>query len=111
MQCAVVGKEGHYIFNARIRKKLPEDESDSPVRTPEPSPTPKKEISSPVLEFAPPELPERAEIPRASTPEDNGSGARLAAAVQRVKARYSGCLLYTSPSPRDRTRSRMPSSA
>ena len=25
--------------------------------------------------------------------------------------RYKGCLLYTSPSPRDRTRSRMPSSA
>ena len=25
--------------------------------------------------------------------------------------RYSYCLLYTSPSPRDRTRSRMPSSA
>ena len=24
---------------------------------------------------------------------------------------YSDCLLYTSPSPRDRTRSRMPSSA
>ena len=24
---------------------------------------------------------------------------------------YVGCLLYTSPSPRDRTRSRMPSSA
>ena len=24
---------------------------------------------------------------------------------------YSSCLLYTSPSPRDRTRSRMPSSA
>ena len=24
---------------------------------------------------------------------------------------YMGCLLYTSPSPRDRTRSRMPSSA
>ena len=26
-------------------------------------------------------------------------------------AYYGGCLLYTSPSPRDRTRSRMPSSA
>ena len=26
-------------------------------------------------------------------------------------AMYSHCLLYTSPSPRDRTRSRMPSSA
>ena len=25
--------------------------------------------------------------------------------------KYEGCLLYTSPSPRDRTRSRMPSSA
>ena len=28
-----------------------------------------------------------------------------------VAAQYMGCLLYTSPSPRDRTRSRMPSSA
>ena len=27
------------------------------------------------------------------------------------KHKYKGCLLYTSPSPRDRTRSRMPSSA
>ena len=31
------------------------------------------------------------------------------AATERVLA--EGCLLYTSPSPRDRTRSRMPSSA
>ena len=29
----------------------------------------------------------------------------------RGKAEALGCLLYTSPSPRDRTRSRMPSSA
>ena len=29
----------------------------------------------------------------------------------RSGLRYSTCLLYTSPSPRDRTRSRMPSSA
>ena len=28
-----------------------------------------------------------------------------------VECAYDGCLLYTSPSPRDRTRSRMPSSA
>ena len=27
------------------------------------------------------------------------------------KTKYKSCLLYTSPSPRDRTRSRMPSSA
>ena len=28
-----------------------------------------------------------------------------------IAAQFSDCLLYTSPSPRDRTRSRMPSSA
>ena len=30
---------------------------------------------------------------------------------RKYKAKAKGCLLYTSPSPRDRTRSRMPSSA
>ena len=30
---------------------------------------------------------------------------------RRAQAALQGCLLYTSPSPRDRTRSRMPSSA
>ena len=30
---------------------------------------------------------------------------------QRLMSRIRSCLLYTSPSPRDRTRSRMPSSA
>ena len=33
------------------------------------------------------------------------------AAVQRQGLRDSACLLYTSPSPRDRQKSRMPSSA
>ena len=33
------------------------------------------------------------------------------AAMNPVAKSYKGCLLYTSPSPRDRTRSRMPSSA
>ena len=39
------------------------------------------------------------------------------ATIDRLEAKYPGffgkpaCLLYTSPSPRDRTRSRMPSSA
>ena len=31
--------------------------------------------------------------------------------LEVVTDRYISCLLYTSPSPRDRTRSRMPSSA
>ena len=33
------------------------------------------------------------------------------AELQRQQAKDQACLLYTSPSPRDRTRSRMPSSA
>ena len=36
-------------------------------------------------------------------------GSELQGMLQALKHR--GCLLYTSPSPRDRTRSRMPSSA
>ena len=32
-------------------------------------------------------------------------------AVATTSAVFDACLLYTSPSPRDRTRSRMPSSA
>ena len=31
--------------------------------------------------------------------------------LKEITAKYPICLLYTSPSPRDRTRSRMPSSA
>ena len=43
-----------------------------------------------------------------------GNGVTLGkAGTGRVNcyAKWNGCLLYTSPSPRDRTRSRMPSSA
>ena len=36
---------------------------------------------------------------------------KMTLAEARKKARKYLCLLYTSPSPRDRTRSRMPSSA
>ena len=36
---------------------------------------------------------------------------RLAGNGLRFTQNYNSCLLYTSPSPRDRTRSRMPSSA
>ena len=35
----------------------------------------------------------------------------MAQRLQAAKLLLDGCLLYTSPSPRDRTRSRMPSSA
>ena len=31
--------------------------------------------------------------------------------LKQILSLFYGCLLYTSPSPRDRTRSRMPSSA
>src|SRR5664280_718611 len=42
----------------------------------------------------------------------NGIGVLIRSAVCESSAwQQGGCLLYTSPSPRDRTRSRMPSSA
>ena len=49
-------------------------------------------------------------------PVDAGSAARQYASkgfdiIICHGAQYKNCLLYTSPSPRDRTRSRMPSSA
>ena len=40
---------------------------------------------------------------------DDAAGITLAMA--KTMEQFSACLLYTSPSPRDRTRSRMPSSA
>ena len=39
-----------------------------------------------------------------------GDGVNVAARLEAL-SQPNGCLLYTSPSPRDRTRSRMPSSA
>ena len=41
----------------------------------------------------------------------NYASSAQAAKDTQKEAQALGCLLYTSPSPRDRTRSRMPSSA
>ena len=52
-------------------------------------------------------LPKDQLIPR----ESYRKGDRIRAYITDVRREKKGCLLYTSPSPRDRTRSRMPSSA
>ena len=44
------------------------------------------------------------------TVDPNGTGRLVVAGVVTAPT-YHGCLLYTSPSPRDRQKSRMPSSA
>ena len=41
----------------------------------------------------------------------SGAGHAVIFAKEELKATVSGCLLYTSPSPRDKRQSRMPSSA
>ena len=41
----------------------------------------------------------------------NGENGTNGSGNYAVRRSVNGCLLYTSPSPRDRTRSRMPSSA
>ena len=48
----------------------------------------------------------------AMVPSGASTGSREALELRDQDAgRYLGCLLYTSPSPRDRQKSRMPSSA
>ena len=51
------------------------------------------------------------EIGVASAVNKNTTDLTLAEERKLIQAGYKICLLYTSPSPRDRTRSRMPSSA
>ena len=59
----------------------------------------------------------RAAMKRAQQAEIDGSRASQSLAIiaenidQACEVQGAICLLYTSPSPRDRTRSRMPSSA
>ena len=43
--------------------------------------------------------------------QDEAIEAATARILHEVRTEGDACLLYTSPSPRDRTRSRMPSSA
>ena len=54
---------------------------------------------------------EEIEKLRLSTTTSLLSGRRDIIVIASVSCLYGICLLYTSPSPRDRTRSRMPSSA
>ena len=56
---------------------------------------------------------QRAEVvlPRATFDEKDGTFTNLERRIQRLKPGKEPCLLYTSPSPRDATLSRMPASA
>ena len=50
-------------------------------------------------------------IDEADQMADMGFLPQVHAVMRQIEGKYQTCLLYTSPSPRDRTRSRMPSSA
>ena len=52
-----------------------------------------------------------ADIVILGAPFDGGTSHRPGTRFGPMAIRTTDCLLYTSPSPRDRTRSRMPSSA
>ena len=56
-------------------------------------------------------FPEQTEQVKASPLLNNGGAIGSGALSWLANTPYFTCLLYTSPSPRDRTRSRMPSSA
>ena len=59
----------------------------------------------------PPDESQRVEWFDWSAAVGRAGDSRLAALLARLRQEFVTCLLYTSPSPRDRTRSRMPSSA
>ena len=59
----------------------------------------------------PPMPPQPQEPPKPDAAEMLAQAEAMKAQVSAQKAMIDACLLYTSPSPRDRTRSRMPSSA
>ena len=69
--------------------------------------TPKKGVQTTILENSGPTLKDMI----LNTLDSLGRGAEAQEIVTEIKGVYGNCLLYTSPSPRDRTRSRMPSSA
>ena len=54
---------------------------------------------------------QRHEFSRLAEEFDSVSSSNDSVAQIRLDSEFNNCLLYTSPSPRDRTRSRMPSSA
>ena len=54
---------------------------------------------------------DEAEVQAGSFPEDANDYPGKQVVIERDPNEFDGCLLYTSPSPRDATTSRMPSSA
>ena len=52
-----------------------------------------------------------ADAPKPTTPQEAKSKGKVSGLIARMRGKSDSCLLYTSPSPRDRQKSRMPSSA
>ena len=85
----------------RLHEKFPELK-EAAAKAPAPAKkAPAKKVAAAV------EPAQEAQSPTTETPEVASAPASPVA----PDSTPSGCLLYTSPSPRDRTRSRMPSSA
>ena len=91
-------KYGESLFN-RTRDTRPQSQPVSPPPTAANSAS-----ASPAIVPTPARPPAAAALPE--TPRDDAAGSKLI-----VGPNIKLCLLYTSPSPRDRQKSRMPSSA
>ena len=69
-------------------------------------------VTPPAEEVVPEEDVQAAKLMLAGFGHETLRSVRSSDVIQRIHSELAGvCLLYTSPSPRDRTRSRMPSSA
>ena len=106
------GKTTAIQFITFVLKKKPTHPIPTPSPTPEPTPTPTPAPEPDVTpEPEPIPVPDVPNVPDDSwipLPEIVPENPEYSVVEQPV---LNPCLLYTSPSPRDRTRSRMPSSA
>ena len=100
---AIIGEEGEDISGLLNGSAAPTEVTEEPAEKTE------TVSESPAASSEATEIPEGVEVitmPRLSDTMEEGT-----VATWLKKVGDTVCLLYTSPSPRDRTRSRMPSSA
>ena len=101
-----------------LSTSMPSTLPDPPTPQPQPQrPAPKQTVISSWWDDSSQAPEPRSKLSRAAGDEASTMSFNISATVLKaykeeiLKHQWKACLLYTSPSPRDRTRSRMPSSA